>query len=52
MTLSKGDTVEILGSRITINDGVVLIAREIKKDKETVTLRDDSGRPLWARGRQ
>jgi hypothetical protein len=51
MTVAKGDTIEILGSRITMNDRVVLIAREIKKGEDTVTLRDGSGRPLWARSR-
>lgn len=47
----KGDTVEILGSRVTIDNEPVLLAREIKKGDHTWTLRDASGRPLWSRGR-
>ena len=46
MTVATGDTVEVLGSRITINHRVVLVAREITKGDNTVTLRDESGRPL------
>lgn len=50
ITLAKGDTVEILGSRVTVENQPVLIAREIKKGGKTWTLRDPSGRPLWAGG--
>jgi hypothetical protein len=52
ITLAKGDALEILGSRVTIGDEPVLIAKQIKKGENTWTLRDASGRPLWAgRGR-
>jgi hypothetical protein len=48
--LAKGDAVQISGSRVTIGDESVLLAREIKKGDQTWTLRDTSGRPLWRRG--
>ena len=52
ITLAKGDKVEILGSRVTIDGKTVLIARQIRKGDETWTLRDASGRPAWSgRGR-
>ena len=52
ITLAKGDTLEILGSRVMINGKPVVIARQIKKGDNTWTLRDASGRPLWSgRGR-
>ena len=52
ITLAKGDTLEILGSRVTIDEEPVVIARQIKKGDTTWTLRDASGRPLWSgRGR-
>jgi hypothetical protein len=52
ITLAKGDTLEILGSRVTIDKESVVIARQIKKGDNTWTLRDGSGRPLWSgRGR-
>ena len=52
ITIAKGDALEILGSRVTIDAKPVLIARQIKKGNATWTLRDASGRPLWSvRGR-
>jgi hypothetical protein len=52
IALAKGDTLEILGSRVTIDKEPVVIARQIKKGDNTWTLRDASGRPLWSgRGR-
>ncbi len=52
ITLAKGDTLEILGSRVTIDKEPVVIARQIKKGDNTWTLRDAAGRPLWSgRGR-
>jgi len=52
ITLAKGDRLQILGSRVTVDNEAVLIAREIKKGDNTWTLRDASGRPAWSgRGR-
>lgn len=52
ITLAKGDTLEILGSRVMIDKEPVVIARQIKKGDNTWTLRDGSGRPVWSgRGR-
>jgi hypothetical protein len=48
ITLAKGDAVEILGSRVTIDDEPVLLARHITKGSAKWTLRDASGRPLWS----
>ena len=48
ITLAKGDTLEIFGSRITIAEEPVVIARQIKKGDNTWALRDASGRPLWS----
>lgn len=52
ITLAKGDTLEIVGSRVTVDKEPVVIAKQIKKGDKTWTLRDASGRPLWSgRGR-
>jgi hypothetical protein len=52
ITFAQGDTLEILGSRVTIDEEPVVIARRIKKGDNTWTLRDASGRPVWSgRGR-
>jgi hypothetical protein len=45
---AKGDTVEILGSRVTIDKTPMLIAKRIKRGDNAWTLRDASGRPLWS----
>ena len=46
----KGDTVEAVGSRVTIAGSPALIAREIRKGDTSVPLRDANGRPLWRMG--
>ena len=52
ITLAKGDRLEILGSRVTVDNETLLIARQLKKGDNTWTLRDASGRPAWSgRGR-
>lgn len=48
VVLTKGDSVEIIGSRVTIDDEPVVIARQIKKGDHVWTLRDTSGRPMWS----
>jgi hypothetical protein len=48
IAFAKGDTVEILGSRVAIDETPVVIARQIKKGDNTWTLRDASGRPVWS----
>jgi hypothetical protein len=51
VALAKGDALEVVGSRVTMGGGPVVIARQIKKGDQTWTFRDASGRPLWSRGR-
>ena len=46
--VAMGDAVEILGSRVTMDEKSVLLARQIKKGEAAWTLRDASGRPLWS----
>lgn len=47
ITLAKGDMLEIRGSRVTVSEKPVVIAKEIMKGDATWTRRDASGRPLW-----
>ena len=52
MTLATGDRLEILGSRVSVDNESFLIAKQITKGDNTWTLRDASGRPAWSgRGR-
>jgi hypothetical protein len=41
------DKVEVKGSRITFGGKPALIASEVKKGNEVLTLRDESGFPAW-----
>jgi hypothetical protein len=50
LAVSKGDTLAIIGSRVTVDGEQVFIAKEVKKGDSTWTLRDAAGLPLW-RGR-
>lgn len=47
-TFAKGDSVQVLGSKVTIDGKEALIAREVTRDGKTLTLRDKTGRPMWA----
>lgn len=47
LKLAKGDKVEVKGSRTTWGDTPVLVAQEIRKGSEVLTLRDAEGFPLW-----
>ncbi len=42
-----GDTVEVTGSKVTLNNQPALIAREVKVNGATLKLRDDQGLPVW-----
>jgi hypothetical protein len=44
----KGDSVEIKGSKVTMDGKEHVIAREVVKDGKTLTLRDKNGVPEWA----
>jgi hypothetical protein len=46
--IREGDTLEVSGSRVTIGESQVVLAREIRKGDSTWTLRDATGQPLWS----
>ncbi len=45
--LSKGDRLEVKGSRTAFGGQPVLVAQEIRKGDQVLTLRDASGVPAW-----
>jgi hypothetical protein len=47
VTFSKGDTVNIIGSRVTFGGARVLLARQVRKGDVCLYLRDDTGYPNW-----
>jgi hypothetical protein len=42
------DKVEIKGSRVTFEGKPAIIAAEVKKGEEVLTLRDENGFPVWS----
>jgi hypothetical protein len=46
-SITAGDTVEVTGSKVTLNNQPALIAREVKVNGTTLKLRDDQGLPVW-----
>lgn len=48
VTFAKGDALTVVGSKVTMAGREVLIAREIRKGDQVLTLRDANGFPLWS----
>jgi hypothetical protein len=46
--VARGDKIEVEGSRVTDEGKPAIVARQIKKGNETLTLRDAAGVPAWA----
>ncbi len=46
--LAPGDRIEVKGSRITWGEQAVLVAQEIKRGNDVLTLRDADGIPRWS----
>jgi len=51
-SFSKGDGIEVTGSKIKFDGGNALLAREVKKGDHTLALRNKEGIPLWSRSRR
>jgi len=47
MDFKNGDEVEVSGSKIKHGDGEIVLAREVVKGTDTLTLREVNGTPLW-----
>ena len=48
MSINPKDKIEVKGSRITFEGKPAIIAAEVKKNDEVLTLRDASGFPAWS----
>lgn len=49
-TFAKGDTIEVVGSKVKMNGTEALLARQITKEGKMLSLRNEQGFPLWSRG--
>jgi hypothetical protein len=50
--IEKKDRVEVTGSRITFGGKPAIIASEVRKGDEVLTLRDKAGLPVWSAWRR
>lgn len=48
ITFAAGDKVELTGVKTVVRGQDAFIVSEVKRGGETLKLRDESGRPLWA----
>ena len=48
VTFAKEDAVTLVGSKVTMSGREVLVAREITKGQQTLTLRTANGAPVWS----
>jgi len=46
--IQEKDTIQVKGSRITFEGKPAIIAEQVKKDDQVLTLRDENGLPIWA----
>lgn len=46
---AKGDTIEVVGSKMKVNGQDALLARQITKEGKVLSLRNEQGLPLWSR---
>jgi len=47
IVFAKGETIEVLGSQLSVNGNAILLAREVTRDNDVVTIRDEQGKPAW-----
>lgn len=51
-TFAKGDQIEVTGSKVKYANAGALLAREITKGDQKLTLRNEKGFPVWSRRRR
>jgi len=51
VTFTKGDEIAFTGSKVKQGGADIVLAREVVKGQDTLTLRDDKGKPVWILGR-
>lgn len=47
INFAKGDAIEVVGSQLTVNGNAILLAREVTRNNDVVTIRDEHGKPVW-----
>jgi hypothetical protein len=47
ITFAKGDTIEVLGSQLSVDGNPVMLAREVTRNGDVMLMRDEKGKPVW-----
>ena len=47
LSFSKGDQIQVVGSRIIYNGREAVIARRVTRGNETMAFREPNGKPIW-----
>ena len=47
LTLAKGDSIAVTGSKVKRGDGFMILAREIRNGTQSLVLRSEDGSPKW-----
>lgn len=47
VNLGKGQTLQVTGSKVKVEENDIILARELVQANNTVTLRDKGGAPVW-----
>ena len=47
VNFTKGEEIAVTGSKVKQDGGDIVLAREVVKGNDTVTLRDNKGTPVW-----
>ncbi len=47
ISFAKGETIEVVGSQFSIDGNAILLAREVTRNADVVTIRDEQGKPVW-----
>jgi hypothetical protein len=48
VSFSKGDEIDLTGSKIKQGEAELILAREVVKGTDTLVLRDAKGNPVWS----
>jgi len=48
LDLKKGDKIEVTGSKIQVDEDIVIIVKSLTRGEDTVLLRDEDGVPFWS----
>jgi DNA/RNA endonuclease YhcR with UshA esterase domain len=44
---AKGEMIEVVGSPLTVDGNAIVLAREVTRNSDVVTIRDEQGKPVW-----